>query len=361
MNFLSRQALWQKLQERDLVEGSVPALERTDSPWYVRVMLGIAGWIGSLFLFGFVGVGFSFVMQSAIASLVVGSLVCCGAFALFRLKRDSDFVTQFGLAVGLVGQMLLVYGFFELFGQNEAICYVAVFVVEVVLTMVMPNFIYRVISSMAAGVALSFALNSFGAYGVASALMAAGFALVWLQDARWVRFSRVCRPVGYGLALSLLLYRASLLWGRGLWWPRSYRGSNWLALYTPWLGKALLIAVFLAVVLVLLKRMHIAVAGRTGITILAGATLVMAVSFQTPGIASALLIIVIGFAVCNRVILGLGLLAFGSFLSNYYYMMQSTLLAKSMLLLGFGAVLLVSRLIIRAWLPPAGQGGHADA
>ena len=354
MSSLSRQALWQRLQHCDLVEGTPPAVTSIEAPWYVRVMLGVAGWIGSFFLLGFVGVGFSFVMQSAAASLLVGAFVCGGAFALFNRNRESDFVTQFGLAVGLAGQMLLIFGLAELFERNDALLYGAVFVVEILLTIVMPNFIYRVMTSLVAAIALAFALNSAGIYGVAAGITTAGFALVWMQDVRWGRFSEICRPVGYGLALSMLLYRVGFLWGRAFWWPRSHNGVNWISVYMPWLGKALVVAVFLAVVFILLKRLHISVASGAGLVTLGLASLVMSTSFQAPGIAQALLIVLVGFAVCNRTLLGLGLLALGGFLSNYYYMMQSTLLEKAILLLCLGAALLVSRLILRMLLPSVG-------
>jgi hypothetical protein len=359
MNLSARETLWQELLSGGLVEGALPEIDRVDSPWYVRVMLGISGWIGSLFLFGFVGVGFSFVMKSALAALLVGGLVCAAAFALFRVRRDSDFVTQFALAVSLAGQLLIVYGIFELMGKDEAVCYGAVCLVEVLLTLFMPNFISRVMTSMAAGIALAFTLNSFGLYGIATALTAAGFALIWMQEVRWVKFRQLCCPVGYGLTLSLLLYRTSFLWGRSLWWSRSHRNGDWLSLYSPWLGKALVLTVFLAVVFVLLKRLNILPMSRSGLIMLVGAAAVLAITLQAPGIASALLIMMVGFAVCNRILIGLGVLAFGSFLSNYYYLMNSTLMEKSMLLIGSGVLLLLGRLAVRSWL--SSPGGQADA
>ncbi len=359
MNLLSRETLWQELLSGGLVEGALPEIDRVDSPWYVRVMLGIAGWIGSLFLFGFVGVGFSFVMKSALAALLVGGLVCAAAFALFRVRRDSDFVTQFALAVSLAGQLLIVYGIFELMGKDEAVCYGAVCLVEVLLTLLMPNFISRVMTSMAAGIALAFTLNSFGLYGIATALTAAGFALIWMQEVRWVKFRQLCCPVGYGLALSLLLYRASFLWGRSLWWSRSQRSADWLSFYSPWLGKGLLLVAFLAVAYVLLRRLGLSAMSRSGMTVLIGAAAVLVISIQAPGIASALLIMMVGFAVCNRILIGIGILAFGSFLSNYYYLMNSTLMEKSMLLIGSGVLLLLGRLAVRSWL--SSPGGQADA
>lgn len=359
MKGLSRQDLWQRLQDGGLVAGDLPPEERGDSPWYVRVMLGVAGWIGSLFLLGFVGAGFAFVMKQAIAALLVGALVSGGAYALFRTRSESDFFTQFGLAVGLAGQMMVIYGLFKLSGRNESLVYTLIFITEGVLTLLMPNFIYRVLSSLAAALALTFALHSAGVYGLASGMLAGGFALVWLQDLRRVRFSDICRPAGYGLALALLYSKAGIFWGQWMWWPRS-AGANWLSRNAPWLGKALILLAFLAVVLFLFKRLQIVAASRSGLAALAVTGIAVYSGIAAPGLGQALLIIIVGFAVCNRVLTGIGLLASGAFLTNYYYLMQSTLLEKSLLLMGIGAVLLIGRLLASRWLPlPGGGSTHA--
>jgi len=360
MKSLSKQSLWQRLQAGGLVEGDAPAVEGAESPWFVRVMLGVSGWIGSLFLLGFVGAGFAFVMENAIAALVTGAMVSGGAYAIFKAKQDSDFFTQFGLAVGLAGQIMLLIGLFELFEDNEPLVYGATFVIEAFLALVIPNFIYRVLSSLGAALALTFALHSAGIYDLAPGLIAAGFALVWMQEVRWVRFNNICHPVGYGLVLSLLYYKAGIFWGRWIWWSRS-AGPNWISQNAPWLGKALVLIVFLVVVLVILKRMQIAFVSRSGIAALAATALAMVASFMAPGLGQALLILVIGYAVCNRMLIGIGLLACGGFLSNYYYLMESTLLTKSMILIGLGTALLIGRLVVRIWLPSRLTGGQVDA
>lgn len=359
MKTLSRQELWQQLQGGGLVAGDLPSPENDESPWYVRVMLGVAGWIGSLFLLGFVGAVFAFVMENAIAALVVGVLVSGGAYAIFKARQDSDFFTQFGLAVALAGQMMLIYGIFELFDYDESLVYGLIFIVEAILTLIMPNFIYRVLGSLAAAISLTFALHSAGIYGLATGVIAAGFALVWMQEARWVRFNEICRPVGYGLALSLLYYKAGIFWGRWIWWSRS-AGPNWISQNAPWLGKALILMALLVVVLIILRRMQIALTSRSVMAALTATALAMVASFLAPGQGQALLIVIIGFAVCNRVLIGIGLLACGGFLSNYYYLMDSSLLTKSMILVGFGVALLIGRLLVKLWLPSS-AGGHADA
>ena len=61
MSATPRDALWAQLRDGGLVEGDLPEVGDARAPWFVRVMLGIAGWIGALFLLGFVGAGFAFV------------------------------------------------------------------------------------------------------------------------------------------------------------------------------------------------------------------------------------------------------------------------------------------------------------
>ena len=56
-------ALWARLSADGLVEGEMPEPGRPASPWYVRTMLGIAGWIGALFLLAFLGAAFSLLVD----------------------------------------------------------------------------------------------------------------------------------------------------------------------------------------------------------------------------------------------------------------------------------------------------------
>lgn len=48
--------LWQQLQEAGLVQGAEPPAREDRGYWYIRLMQGVGGWIGALFLLGFVGI-----------------------------------------------------------------------------------------------------------------------------------------------------------------------------------------------------------------------------------------------------------------------------------------------------------------
>jgi len=112
----AREETWERLRSAGLVDGEAPAPEKTDSPWYVRAMLGVAGWIGALFLLGFVGAGLAFVFRDDGAALIAGLLCCAAALAVLWLNEfhwaargSSVRAIAYGLTLGLIqvdGQLL---------------------------------------------------------------------------------------------------------------------------------------------------------------------------------------------------------------------------------------------------------------
>src|SRR5438067_203119 len=84
VNTPTRQELWTRLSETGLVSGEMPVAVESKSPWPVRLMLGIAGWLGALFLLGFAGAAFALLFRSAQAALPVGLICCAAAYVIFR-------------------------------------------------------------------------------------------------------------------------------------------------------------------------------------------------------------------------------------------------------------------------------------
>ncbi|MES2070146.1 MAG: DUF4401 domain-containing protein [Pseudomonadota bacterium] len=366
---MTRAELWRRLQGRALVDGELPPAstptptQGLPSPWYVRVMLGVAGWIGALFLLGFVGAVFAVVLRSAGASILVGGLACLGAYLIFRAARENDFGTQFGLAASLAGQSLVMFGLFDSFKFDGASAFFIACLIEIGLALLMPNFIHRVLSSWAAMAALSFGLSKIGLHGVAPGIAAAGVALVWLNELRWISADAVWRPIGYGLVLALLQIAAMPLAGEFDWLLSSAGRNGWLYPHAAQIGCSLIAAVLLMSVLRLLAREGVAPASGIGIAAIGATVVLAAVSYFAPGLAAALLVLLLGVAAGNRALAGLGLLALGGFVSHYYYQLQQTLLLKSMVLAVSGAMLLGARAALNRWLGPAqedhdGYDGH---
>src|SRR5262249_27067919 len=115
MSSVTRAAIWDRLSKASLVEGTMPEAGEAASPWFIPVRIGFAGWLGALFLLGFVGAAFAFVFKSASAALFMGACACAAAIAIFRAAPKSDFMAQFGLAVSFAGQALILFGMADMF------------------------------------------------------------------------------------------------------------------------------------------------------------------------------------------------------------------------------------------------------
>jgi hypothetical protein len=352
-----RRELWGRLQTAGLVKGDIPAA--SESPWFVRVMLGFAGWIGAIFILGFVGTGFAMVTRSAGAAAIAAVICCCGAHGIFRMASRGDFASQFGLATGLAGQALFCLAIFQEFHGDNSIGYALLFCVEAALTVFMPNFIHRIFTTMGAVAAISLGLAQAGLYALALPAITAGCALVWRGEQRHVARADLWQPVAYGLSLGVLQTAATSLFSGELRGIFHRTGDGWLQVYGQEIGTALVALVFLAVTLHILQQLEIDPCGTEGVAIMLCALLFLGVSFPAHGLAAAALILILGFAGGNRVLFGLGLLAMASFLSHYYYQMQETLLFKSIILGSSGALLLLVRWGIRAIFPVKEAGHHA--
>ncbi len=352
--------LWKLLNDADLVKGKLPE-DEVSAPWYVSTMLGAAGWLGALFLFGFVGVAFKLVIDSAAGLLIVGALCCFVAYALFSFVRKNIFVTQFGLALSLTGQAMFIFGLSKMGEPYFLVILALIFVFEALLAALAPNFIHRVISTWAAILALSMFLARLGVGPLAPVLPAIGLAFIWLNELRWVGHATLWQPIGYGLALSLVQIDASLLWRNGeLWLMERGKNADWLFLHAPWIGRLVVALILIGAVAWLIKRDGVALKSQRGIALLAVTLLVTVLSLLAPGLSSALLLVLLGFAVGNLVLQGLGYVAFAGFLVYYYYQLDMTLLMKSMVLMGMGALLLLARAALLRWFSPlAEEHSHA--
>lgn len=356
----ARQALWTRLQESALVEGEAPPPDPHEAPWFVRAMLGIAGWLGALFLLGFVGALFSFVMENSIAAILVGSALCAAMVALFRLFPRGGFIAQFGLAVSLAGQILILIGLieFEALGWSASLSGIAMWmaVVQAILFALIPNFLHRVWTAWTGTFALAVALDGVGLDPFSPALSALALAWLWLEELDHPLQGSMLRAAGYGLTLTTLMtaFAQGHFGLGGLLLDDEPPLGGWLAVR---IGGLLTGMVLVWAVARLLRREGVAWdsgAGRIG---LASAAIVALASLEAPGIAPPIVVLILGFANGNRPLAGLGIVSLLAYLSYYYYSLEATLLQKSALLIALGVALLLARLALHRWWP-AGEN-HA--
>lgn len=370
MNTLNTQQLWQDLQQQGLVVGELPPVSLASSPWYIRLMQGVAGWLGALFLFGFVGFALSDILKSAGLSITFGLLICALAFFIFRWAQDSDFATQFGLAVSIAGQAVFIFGLFELFKADSLPAFsdsfsfpifFSIFVFQALLALFVPNTIHRVFTSWSAVLALTFALNQIGIYGVGTGIIALSFALIWSNESIWAMHSKLWQPIGYGLALALVQNEVLHFFSRELWELSGHPNPSGLMHYASFISTAFVVFTFLWAVKKLLDRENILLSNPTAQVAIVAALLLGVLSFVAHGMATSLLILLLGFATGNRVLMGLGLLALGGFISHYYYLLQNTLMFKSMVLAITGILLLSIRFGLQKYFPLTDSKEKSDA
>jgi hypothetical protein len=347
---MTGEALWLRLREARLVEGDMPASEPAP-PWFVRLMLGIAGWLGAIFLLAFVGIGFAALMRSPTAGIAVGAAVCVAAVFLFRLRQKGDLVGQFAFAISLAGQGLMAVGFMNAFDRSTGVVALCIAVQQAVLFLLAPSFLHRVWTAASGGYAAAYALGNFGLGAYAPALLTAAFVAVWLREFDFMKQAETVRAGGYGLAA------AAAIW--------VVHGSMPLLLNRMpvpgihfWGGAIACGAVLLGSALALLRREGVSLDSAQGKAALIGASILALVALKAPGVAPATTILVLGYAHGNRPLAGFGVIAMIAYLSHYYYSLQATLLEKSALLAAAGIALLIARFAIqRAW--PEKEAGDA--
>ncbi|HKB81689.1 MAG TPA: DUF4401 domain-containing protein [Burkholderiales bacterium] len=363
MNGADATSLWSQLKQAGLVEGDAPAETLAVTPWYIRTMLGIAGWIGAMFLLGFVGAAFSIVMKSAGSGLAAGALLCAAATFMFRARPNGDFFNQFALAVSIAGQALICVGFGQLFTTQIALVAFLVALLEAGLFFLIPNFLHRVLSVAAGAGSLVIALSIWGFYPYTQAVVFVAFAWAWLNEFRFPDRGAELRALGYGLTLLVI---AELVTHSSMdWWRSAWMGRGEMALIGGalgfWIGAALVGAITIWAAWTLLVRQGVDIAKGPGLAALGGAVLVALISIKAPGLGVTVTILLLGYANGNRVLAGLGILALVAYWSYYYYSLEITLLQKSAVLFSAGIVLIAARQAMRRrW--PVGEGkeaGHA--
>jgi uncharacterized membrane protein len=361
MSGIDAASLWKRLAQAGLVEGEPPADADAESPWFVRTMLGIAGWIGAVFLLGFVGTAFTLIMKSAGASAVLGALTCAGATVLYRVKPKGDFINQFAFAVSLAGQALVCFGLGQMMTSEISAVAILVALVEVILFLLIPNFLHRVWTALAGASAFTIALNMSGFYFYTQAIVFAAFSWVWVNEFNFPERSAQMRALGYGLVLLVIsnLAAGSSAEMLSTEWMFRDRSSPIGGVFAWWIGSALVGAIAIWVIWKLLERQGVGLSSPSGRAGLAGAILVALVSLKAPGIGVTVTILLLGFANGNRVLAGLGILSLVGYWSYYYYSLQATLLQKSALLFCTGIVLIVARLALKRRWPGEKAAGHA--
>ncbi|MBU1108494.1 MAG: DUF4401 domain-containing protein [Candidatus Riflebacteria bacterium] len=350
--------MWATLLKAGLVEGRQPVDTGTlDSPWYVKALLAFSGWLAALFFLGFLGIAFSFILRSTVVNFFIGTMMIGGAFFMFHFQKN-EFLEHLSLAASLAGQVLVATAIFKLFDYSENGAWLTMSLLQATLAVLMPSFVHRVFSSFFAMCAFSMALSSMGISFMVSGIALLLASLCWLNEFSLPQQMEKIRAIGYGLVLALIPLKGSALFGSNSQpWRHSQAPS--LLWIEPWMGEVLIALVTLYVVRSLLQRYDQTIPEPLPVIALLGTFLLCIISMEMHGITVGVVIILLGFSGSNRRLLGLGILSLLFYASYYYYLLDTTLLNKSLSLLIIGLVMFVFRWLMRYSLPVKKAAQHA--
>jgi hypothetical protein len=315
------------------------ALQRTpeaapERPWYIGLLLGVAGWFAGLFALIFLGALLR--PDSGPSAIISGLVLVAAAWGLFRVDRDGAFVSQLALALSIAAQFLLLYGIHQaFFDKREASIATIAFValaIQLALVLAMPNRLHRSMSTLFACIAWAI----FVRYGL------------WDQPF-WSR--RAAPPTSVGMAL-----------------------AGWFVAWAP---------AGLALYTLVRKEPEWMAAGRQALARPIAAGLIVGLAFATlishpfeafslfreaarpvgwlalwPMLSAlaSLAALAAAFALGNRGLMGLAVLAALMHMAHFYYAIGASLLVKSVLMLAMGAACLAAARTLP--LPPPKGGGE---
>jgi len=325
--------VWGELATRGLIAEDQPLPVDSEpagnpSPWYVQVMMGACAWFAGLMLMAFVVFGLMGVLFNGRDNwwsiLVVGILTCGGAGMLYAsVRENSAFGTQFALAMSFAGQIGIAVGLGGMGGLRAALW--GMIIAELGLAIVIGNRLHRVLTTAVAIIAWALATHEIIFRELPGASISQGNAyqlsldsiVLWLviwgpvaygafwlvkNEARWIADGRdkLLRPITYGviasLAIAPLATHPTTFWiGLGLGSTRdltvSYGGT------ALWPLLAMMLAVFA---------------------------------------------LALGFALRNRPLMGVAMVFALLEIGSFYYVLGTTLLVKSIIMILLGAALMAS-------------------
>jgi hypothetical protein len=344
--------LWNLLETEGLVSGDLPALGEFDSPWYVKVILAFSGWLAAIFILSFLSVIFSHLYQNTLALIFFGVSFIAIAYFLLSKKKDHEFIEHLALAFSVAGQALLTWAIVE--SSDITLIWFLVAVMHLFLILIMPNYVHRLVSAFIATLCFAAAIYSISYSSTAllmySALLMLCTGLLWLNEFKYQKSLAAVQAIGYGLVTALVIIKGTNvfininLWG----FNRCNPEIEWIQ---PWMGEVLLGAVALYVVCRLMQKSHVQTFSNLWLLTIAGALLLVFLSINANGLIVGVMIMLLGFSASNRVLIGLAVMSLLFYISSYYYLLEISLLDKSLTLLVLGLVLILGRWFLLK-LPP---------
>lgn len=346
--------LLELLTQNKLLINQTTLPQHSQSPWYIKVLLALAGWLAALFFFGFFALTLVDITDNTVVRALLGLAMLLAAYFILR-SPQSEFLEHVGLAVSLSGQALIGWALFEFLEFKDKEIWLIGAAVQMLLAWFMPSFLHRVFSAFIAAYAFSVFMALVGLPTLFSSIIMFVCAWLWLHEFQFKHHIPRLRAMAYGLTLGLIMLKSAtpLAW----LWPEQNGANN----VSQWLDEGLNCLILLYVTAVLLKRYKIAFSITPSICALVATLLIGLASMQAPGLASAIMLIVLSFAASHRVLMGLALTSALFYMAKYYYSLELSLNQKAISLIILGLILLALTKTLALWQQKVAQGEQPHA
>lgn len=195
---MSLEQLIDALRTRGLVptEAAAPVLGESQRPWFVSLLLGAAGWLAGLLLLVFVGMVFK--PDSSPVLIVLGLVLMGAAWAMYSSDSDNAFMGQLALALSMAGQIALAIGLLKDV-RSEVLIAGVLLALQIAVLAIMPDRAARTIAALFACVAWGYAVRFVSVpsadwddwfFPVRERLDAFQIAIAWL--ATWAPLIAIC-------------------------------------------------------------------------------------------------------------------------------------------------------------------------
>ncbi|WLP94569.1 DUF4401 domain-containing protein [Psychrobacter sp. M13] len=333
---------------------------KSDTPWFIKVLFGFSGVFASLLLIGFLSLLLfeTKAFDSLPALLVIGLSLSAVGFVLFKSQhtRHNVFMSSLAFAISIAGQS---YVAFALLANElpEPLDIWLFLLIQLAMTLIMPNFVYRLLSAVITLSAVVYLLNYYYIAEISLGLLAFIAIVSNLQrysfaqhiPIKWHAATlKIINAVAYASALMLLavsVYFIAAEYGNGFIRNDEAFGYNY------YLAQTLLTLASLYAAYLILRRYQVKLLSTLGIISIVAILILGTLSIYVSGLLATSLVVIIAMANSQRVLLGVAIIALVSYIFWYYYQLDTTLLTKSISMFVIGIAILLMRGLLIIFYP----------
>ena len=303
--------------------------DAVERPWFIALLLGVAGWLAGMFLLAFAGIMFR--PDTTITILALGIVLLVGAWVLYFADRNAVFLDQLALAISIAGQFAVAWAIVKDTNSGFNIA-ATLLLLQLFVLAVMPNRTARTLAALFATIAWVYTVRFWLRPGQGDQ--------IFFEEGhgQFPMFGVWSVPIGWLLTWVPLI--ALSVW-------LMLRESDWMASGLRHFARPVLTGLLLGLSFagIAAEPFTVFVLGVESI----GMGLAWWALFPLLSVVLALFAAWCAFRLRNSGLSGVAVVAALLHLARFYYLYGTTLLWKSVIMLILGAVLLLLGMALQRW------------